>query len=130
MAGLLRQFIRFFGVGCVSAIGHFGLLIFLVQAGGVDAVAASTAGAVLGAVINYSLNYRFTFRSTKQHRESATKFAILVVIGWLLNALLMWIGVNKLGIDYRISQVLTTGLLMVWNFFANRFWTFRVADGK
>lgn len=130
MAALFRQFIRFFGVGCVSAIGHFGLLILLVQAGGVDAVAASTAGAVLGAVINYSLNYRFTFRSTKQHRESATKFAILVVIGWGLNALLMWIGVNQLGIDYRISQVLTTGLLMVWNFFANRFWTFRVADGK
>ena len=130
MADLLRQFVRFFGVGCISAIGHFGLLILLVQMAGVAAVPASTAGAVLGAIINYSLNYRFTFRSTKQHRESATKFAILVVIGWLLNAFFMWIGVNKLGIDYRISQVLTTGLLMIWNFVANRFWTFRVADGK
>lgn len=130
MVDLFRQFIRFFGVGCVSAIGHFGLLILLVQLGGVGAVAASTAGAVLGAVINYSLNYRFTFRSSKQHRESATKFAILVAIGWLLNAFFMWIGVNKLGMDYRISQVVTTGLLMIWNFFANRFWTFRVNDGK
>lgn len=130
MADLLRQFVRFFGVGCVSAIGHYGLLILLVQAAGVDAVPASAAGALLGAWINYSLNYRFTFRSSKRHVESVSKFAVVAAVGLLLNTLFMWIGAELLGIHYLIAQVLTTGLVMVWSFVANRFWTFHVGDGK
>ncbi|TCS37796.1 putative flippase GtrA [Paucimonas lemoignei] len=130
MTDLFRQFVRFFGVGCVSAIGHYGLLILLVQVARIDAVPASAAGALLGAWINYSLNYRFTFRSNKRHVESVTKFAVVAVIGLLLNTLFMWIGVDLLHLYYLLAQVITTGLVMVWSFLANRFWTFHVADGK
>jgi len=130
MADLFRQFVRFFGVGCVSAIGHYGLLILLVQAAGVSAVAASGAGALLGAWINYSLNYRYTFRSSKRHTESIARFAVVAVIGLLLNTLFMWIGVDQLGLHYLLSQVLTTGLVMIWSFAANRHWTFHVSDRK
>ncbi|QAU33274.1 GtrA family protein [Janthinobacterium sp. 17J80-10] len=130
MADLFRQFVRFFGVGCVSAIGHYGLLILLVQAAGMAAVPASAAGALLGAWINYSLNYRFTFRSNKRHAESVTKFAIVAAIGLLLNTLFMWIGVDWLGLHYLAAQIVTTALVMVWSFVANRFWTFHVRDGK
>jgi len=130
MADLFRQFVRFFGVGCVSAIGHYGLLILLVQAVGVSAVPASGAGALLGAWINYSLNYRYTFRSSKRHAESIARFAVVAVIGLLLNTLFMWIGVDQLGLHYLLSQVLTTGLVMVWSFAANRYWTFHVGDRK
>lgn len=121
---LIRQFIHFTGVGAVSAIGHYGLLIALVQLGGADAVVASAAGALLGAVINYWLNYRYTFRSRKQHAESVSKFAVVAVVGLLLNTLFMWIGVDLLGLHYLLAQVVTTGLLLVWSFTANRFWTF------
>lgn len=130
MADLLRQFVRFFGVGCVSAVGHYGLLILLVQAAGVAAVPASAAGALLGAWINYSLNYRFTFRSNKGHLESVPKFAMVAVIGLLLNTLFMWVGVDHLGMHYLFAQIVTTALVMVWSFAANRFWTFHAGDGK
>lgn len=130
MAGLFQQFIRFFGVGCVSAIGHYGLLILLVQVAAVAAVPASAAGALLGAWINYSLNYRFTFRSSKRHVESVSKFAVVAVVGLLLNTFFMWIGADLLHLYYLLAQVLTTGLVMIWSFIANRFWTFHVADGK
>ncbi len=127
MNDLFRQFVRFTGVGCVSAIGHYGLLILLVQAAGVAAVPASAAGALLGAWINYSLNYRFTFRSSKPHTESVAKFAVVAAVGLLLNTLFMWIGVELLGVHYLLSQIATTALVLVWSFIANRFWTFQVA---
>ncbi len=129
LAALLRQFVRFLGVGCVSAIGHYGLLILLVQAAGVAAVPASSAGALLGAWINYSLNYRFTFRSNKRHLESVSRFAVVAVVGLLLNTLFMWIGADLLGLHYLLAQVLTTGLVLLWSFGANRFWTFHPGDG-
>lgn len=126
MIELLRQFTQFIGVGCMSAIGHYGLMIILVQAFAVGEVKASAAGAVLGALINYALNYRFTFRSNKRHRESLAKFAVVATIGLGWNTLFMWIGVVQLGINYVVSQLITTGLVMIWSFAANRYWTFHV----
>lgn len=126
MAGLVHQFSRFTGVGFVSAIGHYGLLIGLVQGFGVAAVPASAAGALLGAVINYALNYCFTFRSTKRHKDAILKFAIVALVGLVLNTLFMWVGVKLLGVHYLLSQVVTTGLVLVWSFIGNRHWTFHV----
>lgn len=126
---LLRQFIKFTGVGFVSAIGHYGLLITLVQIAAVPAVPASAAGALLGALINYSLNYRYTFRSTRQHREAVLRFAVVASVGLILNTLFMWVGVELIGAHYLLSQVVTTGLVMIWSFAGNRFWTFHSGAG-
>jgi len=125
---LFRQFVTFTGVGFVSAIGHYGLLIALVQLAGVGAVAASAAGALLGAWINYSLNYHFTFRSSKRHRDAVLKFAAVASVGLVLNTVFMWVGVELIGAHYLLSQVVTTGLVLIWSFAGNRFWTFQSAD--
>jgi len=125
MPQLRQQFLKFAGVGLMSAVGHYGLLIALVQLAQVNPVPASAAGALLGACINYALNYRYTFRSTKQHHESITKFVIVATVGLLLNTLFIWVGVDLLGAHYLLSQIVTTGLVMVWSFLGNRFWTFQ-----
>lgn len=130
MLELLRQFASFFGVGSVSALGHFGTLILLVQGFGMAAVPASAAGALVGAWINYSLNYRYTFRSSKKHREALFKFAVVAVVGLLLNTLFMWLGVEIFLIHYLLSQLVTTGLVFIWSFLANRYWTFHVVTAR
>lgn len=129
MMDLVRQFSRFTGVGFVSAIGHYGLLITLVQGFGVAPVPASAAGALLGAVINYALNYRFTFRSSKRHRDAILKFAVVASVGLLLNTFFMWVGVELIGMHYLLSQIITTGLVLIWSFIGNRFWTFHPGPG-
>jgi putative flippase GtrA len=96
---------------------------------GIDAVAASAAGATLGACINYAINYRFTFRSTKQHSESVTKFALVASVGLVLNTFFMWIGVHLLDANYLLSQIVTTGLVLIWSFIGNRYWTFSHRTG-
>ncbi len=127
MIRLAEQFSRFFIVGCGSAVGHYGLLILLVSGFGVDAVLASIPASVLGAAINYLLNYRFTFKSEKLHREAALKFSVIAFIGIGFNTFFMWVCKDLLGFHYLIAQLIATGLVMVWGFLGNRFWTFRVA---
>ncbi len=129
MIALLRQFVKFTGVGFVSAIGHYGLLIALVQLAAVSAVPASAAGALLGAWINYALNYRYTFRSNRQHREAMLRFAVVAAVGLILNTLFMWVGVELINVHYLLSQVVTTGLVLIWSFAANRYWTFHSSSG-
>ena len=127
---MARQFVSFTGVGFASAIGHYGLLIALVQIASVPAVPASAAGALLGAWINYTLNYHFTFRSSKRHREAVLKFAAVATVGLVLNTVFMWVGVELIGAHYLLSQVVTTGLVLIWSFAGNRFWTFHSVDPR
>ncbi len=108
----------------IGTAAHYLLLISLVELLGANEVAASTAGATLGAVVNYVLNRRFTFASGKSHGEALTKFLIIAALGLALNSLLMFMLVELLGLYYLIAQVLTTGLVLLWNFAGNRFWTF------
>ena len=125
MLELLRQVARFAGVGFVSTIAHYGLLIALAQGLEWEPVRASAVGALLGAWINYMLNYRYTFRSTRRHRESVITFAVVAVVGLLLNTLLMWLGVHIIHAHYLLSQVIATAVVLFWSFGANRYWTFR-----
>ena len=125
MPEIIRQFIRYTGVGGVSAIGHYGLLITLVEVFHVDSVGASVAGALLGAFINYVLNYRFTFGSTSKHGKTVARFGVIAASGLLLNTFLMWLAVEIGGMHYLVAQIGTTLAALIWNFIGNRCWTFQ-----
>lgn len=121
------QFMQFAGVGVIGTLAHYVLLVMLVEVLGTNVVAASTTGATLGALVNYLFNRRYTFRSKKRHREALTKFLIIAASGLVLNASFMLIFVDILSLYYLLAQVLSTGLVLVWNFVGNRFWTFNDA---
>ncbi|OYY94857.1 MAG: hypothetical protein B7Y41_04685 [Hydrogenophilales bacterium 28-61-23] len=118
------QFMQFAGVGVIGTAAHYLLLVMLVEIFGAGVVAASTAGAALGAVVNYFLNRRYTFRSEKRHVEALTKFMLIASIGLVLNSSFMILLVEILSVYYLLSQMLSTGLVLIWNFTGNRFWTF------
>lgn len=122
---LFERFIRFSGVGVIGTAAHYALLILLVQLFAVDPVVASSLGALLGALVNYHLNYHYTFQSSKRHREALTKFMVVAVMAFLMNALLMYFFATFLQWYYLLAQVLTTGLVFLWTFIANLLWSFR-----
>ena len=124
MERLLKQLSVFTVVGGISTAAHYIVLIVLVQIIAVGAVAASMCGYGVGAVINYSLNYSITFASKRAHQEALWRFLIIAGCGFILNGLIMDTGVNRFAIHYLISQVTATLLVLLWNFMANKFWTF------
>jgi len=121
---LLKQFIRFTGVGAIGTSGHYSTLVVLVEAFGIDAVAASLSGFIVGALINYQLNRTYTFQSTANHRTALPKFFIIAAIGALLNTIIMAFSIQQAGLHYFVSQVLATCIVLVWGFVGNRLWTF------
>jgi putative flippase GtrA len=121
---ILRQFAVFTGVGAIGTAFHYLVLVIAVDVMGVDAVISSALGFLVGAVTNYLLNYKLTFRSGKSHGEAATKFAIVAAVGLGLYTSVMAIFVDWMHLHYLLSQILATGLVLLWNFVANRQWTF------
>lgn len=122
---LTRQFGAFFGVGLVAAVVHYGVLVALVEWWGITPVPATLAGYVAGGVVSYALNRRLTYRSDRPHGEATWRFALVAFVGFLLTGAFMHVFVNWAGAPYLPAQIVTTGIVLVWSFLANRIWTFK-----
>lgn len=121
---LLNQFSRFLAVGGLATLIHYGVLVALVQLFGIDPVMSSAVGFIVSALANYGLNYRFTFRASGHHRHAMARFAAVAGSGLTLNTALMWLLSELMSLHYIISQILATGLVLIWNFMLHRHWTF------
>lgn len=124
MRGLLEQFARFGLVGILAAIGHYGTLIALVELGGVSAVPAALGAYIVGGVIGYVANRRFTFDSDAAHRVAVLKFVLVAAVGFGLTGLVMTLLTGPARLHYLVAQLVTTGIVMLWSFWANKLWTF------
>ena len=118
------QFLRYAGAGAIGTLAHYALLITLVQLAGVPAVTASAAGATIGALVNYVLNYRFTFASQRAHRVALPRFALVSILGIVLNTIVIAALLALARVHYVVAQVIATGVVLLVGFIVNRKWTF------
>lgn len=114
----------FFAAGVAAAVAHYGVLLFLVEILGIEAVIASTAGFSLGAIVSYLFNYKFTFASDAHHFVAFPKFAAIAILGAVFNASIMAVAVHRVGINYLAAQLAATATVFFWSYTANRRWTF------
>ena len=127
-ATVSRRLATFGIVGAVGTFAHYASLILLVEIGALHPTAATTAGFGVGALVNYLLNHRYTFNSTKAHRDSGPKFALIAIATGLLNTFIVHTGVDSLGFNYLLVQVVATATVFLLNFILNSIWTFRGSD--
>lgn len=125
LPALVRQFRTFFGVGLLAASVHYGLLLGLVEGYRMDPVPATLTGYVAGGVVSYLLNRRLTYRSDRPHGEATWRFVVVAAIGFGLTWLFVALFVRAFGAPYLPAQVVTTGIVLFWNFSAHKLWTFR-----
>lgn len=125
---ILKQFLCFAGIGFIGTSAHYLTLVLMVEVAGMKAVFASVLGFGVGALFNYFFNYHITFRSKKLHQEALGKFFMVALAGLLLNTLIMAMATEVFSLYYLLAQVISTGLVLIWNFTANRLWTFQEAQ--
>jgi putative flippase GtrA len=121
------QPLKFLLVGGGATTVQFGMLVLFVELGMMPPILASILGYITGAVVNYLLNYYFTFLSDGKHLPTALKFTAVVVSALGLNALVMYVSIELLNIYYLLAQVITTLLILAWNFTAHRYWTYKTS---
>ena len=128
MLSLFRQFLAFFGVGVVAAIVHYSALVGGVELFGVAPVPATLGGYILGGIVSYWLNRRHTYRSDRPHEEAGWRFAVVAGVGFGLTYLFMSLFVTRWALPYFPSQIATTGIVLLWSFFAHKYWSFAHHD--
>lgn len=121
---LAVEFGTFVGVGLAAAVAHFSTLFVLVEQDLLGPVAASACGFVTGGVVSYVLNRRLTFAATRSHAGAVPRFALVAGGAFILNAVLMDLLVHRLGVQYLLAQVVTTGINTFLTFTGHRLWAF------
>ncbi|MBP5190678.1 MAG: GtrA family protein [Bacteroidales bacterium] len=121
----LLKFLKFCIVGFSGTAIDFGLTWLCKEIFKVPKFLANAIGFVVAATNNYILNRIWTWGSTNEHiGVEYTKFFVVSLIGLGLNTLILYLFNEKLKFNFYISKVFATGVVMLWNFFANNFFTF------
>lgn len=118
MKKLIAQFMKFGIVGVIAFVIDYGVMIFLTEVFGVPYLISTTISFVVSVIFNYFASMRFVFKrkDDMSRRCEFIIFIVLSVCGLGINDLLMWLMVDSLYIDYRLSKIVVTVVVAVWNF--------------
>lgn len=116
------QLFRYFFVGGFAFLVDYGLLVLLTEVFGLHYLVSATISFLAGLVVNYLLSTSWIFRKSTLENKWAEFliFAVIGVVGLGLNNLLLYLLTDKLHIHYMISKLITTALVMIWNFGARK----------
>lgn len=121
----LLKFLKFCVVGVIGTIIDFGLTWICKEKLKIPKFIANAIGFVVAATSNYFLNRIWTWAShDPQVGVEYVKFFGVSLIGLGLNTLILYLLHEKLKLNFWISKVFATGVVMVWNFLANHYFTF------
>lgn len=129
----IRRFIQFGLVGVVGTVVDFGLLVILKEVAGLPTGLANVLSYSAGIVNNFTLNKVWTFAdaNNKGTLTQFLQFALVSLVGLALNTGIV-VGLELVldeiellaAYEYIFAKVVATGIVLFWNFGANRLWTF------
>jgi dolichyl-phosphate beta-glucosyltransferase len=129
---LLRQFLPFIKYCIVGALGTFldlATVYFLVEFFALNPLYAAVAGFLLAVINNFILNKSWTFKNTStNYRKLWIKFLLVSLGGLVITLGLMAFLIEILGVYYLLAKAMTSIFVLLWNFFANKYWTFRTHE--
>ncbi len=118
MKKLISQFMKFGIVGVIAFVIDYGFMVLLTEVFGVPYLTSTTVSFIISVIFNYFASMRFVFKrkDDMSRRREFIIFVVLSVIGLVINDVFMWLMVDFLFIDYRISKIVVTFIVAVWNF--------------
>ena len=131
----LTRFARFLTVGTLGTALDFGLLAALKLAG-LPTLLANSISFTAGVANNFTWNSRWTFADLRRRDANLGakffQFLLVSLVGLALNNAIVLLLETPLGaligsadFGYVPAKIIATGVVVFWNYFANRNWTFR-----
>lgn len=137
-----RQFLRFGVVGAIGSVIDFGVFNLLASVLHFPSIPSSVISFSLAVLNNFVLNRIWTFPETRSTPvlKQLTQFGIVSVAGLLIRtplfAFLEQLLIPMAGkyvpnlltptiVGHNLALAIVIGVVMLWNYFINRFWTFR-----
>jgi putative flippase GtrA len=127
------RFLRFLAVGLSGTLLDFAILSVLKTWFGWLTLPANLVSYSCGILNNYLLSRYWVYPEARKEGslQQGVRFILISLVGLLLNNLLVfaleapagWLLANS-HYGYIPAKIIATGVVLLWNFFANRYWTF------
>jgi putative flippase GtrA len=143
------RFLKFAAVGTLGAVIDFGTLNLLVQLVGFPKVLANAFSFTAAVISNFIWNRLWVYPETQGEplTRQFAQFLFVNVAGLAINTAIFYgsdrwilgeaglfagpvgvlalsIGMSHFDFAYNSAKVLATAVVLFWNFFVNRIWTF------
>lgn len=121
------QLIKYSIVGISGTLVDLITLFILFDVFKVNLYISVTIAFLLAVLNNYIFNKSWTFQiKTNKNKKFFIKFLSVSIIGLILSLFLMHVFTFILGFWYLLSKILTSSIVIAWNFLANKYWTFKI----
>jgi dolichyl-phosphate beta-glucosyltransferase len=118
-------FTKYAAVGITGTALDVGSLYVFVDLLHILVLVAAAMSFVLAVINNFILNKYWTFQNSGRNvKKQFIKFLLVSVVGLALTEICMALFVYLLGIWYIASKLVTSVIVLTWNFLANKNWTF------
>ena len=121
MNKLVKQIIKFGIVGASAFLIDYSILYILTDFFGIYYLYSSIISFIVSVIFNYILSIKWVFDvSKKQTIKEFSTFILLSIIGLIINQVIMYIMVEKANIWYMFSKIVSTIIVMVYNFITRK----------
>ena len=120
------KFLKFCLVGFSGMVIDFGTTWVLKEKIKLNKYLSNSTGFILAATSNYIWNRIWTFESTDS--GIATEYLSFIgisIIGLAINNFVIYLLSDRLKMNFYLSKVFAIGVVTLWNFLMNFFFTFR-----
>lgn len=121
---LLFKFFKFGLVGVSGTAVDFGVTYSFKEWVKLNKYLANSIGFMVAVTTNYIFNRIFTFESQGDVMSQYMKFVAVGIIGMAMNNLIIYLCEKHFKLNFYISKIAATLVVMVWNFLGNYLFTF------
>ncbi len=124
---LVGEFARYFAAGLIALCVDFSLYVALTEIAGWHYLVSGTVAFCTGLATVYLFSIRWVFR-TRRHKRGTREFllfSLIGIVGLALTTGVLYVLTDVLGLDYRLSKVVATAIVFLFNFGCRKFFLFR-----
>ncbi|WP_195540326.1 GtrA family protein [Eubacterium maltosivorans] len=115
------EIFRFGIAGGLGFIVDYGILFTFTEFLKINYLISSGISFTVSVIVNYIICIIWVFKDAKKNdNKTVILFIGSSLIGLLINQFLMWFLVEKLSIYYMFSKIISTIIVMIWNYLAKR----------
>ncbi len=121
MKRIVIQILNFVIIGGFTTLVDLCVLIFTTERLNIPYFISNLLSFSISLSINYFLSMRFVFVvNNRQSKKDGLMFAVLSILGLVLNQSILVILTHYFGLFYVYSKIIAIFVVMVWNFVSKK----------
>ena len=121
------QFFLYLVVGALATFVEWGTFYLFDVIFGIHYTFSTALAFIVSTFSNWGFGKLIIFRQKSQNVAGEIfKIYLISVLGLLMNIVIMFVAIEKIGISDMISKIIATCIVFVWNFLIRKLWIYKV----